>query len=254
LPIEYLVCLKINHFFDGPCQKRKSDGFSHCFALATRHSFLLQQAKPALGCSLPASLGGLIHAQTAVSGAQSWLPSYATYPYGIAADGSGNIFVAVNNSGTISEVIRSGGAYTQARVSANSTEIELRKGITPMRAGPRCVSAPNQVKVGLRVTITATVTDASILSIVPEGGGVTLTDVLQGKAVALNGGAPVPLSDGKAVLSVIPSVAGKHTITAHYTGLTRALRVAPPKRPGVSPLVQAERHTTAIKLQTIPPT
>lgn len=58
------------------------------------------------------ALGGLIHAQTAVSGAQSWLPSYATYPYGIAADGSGNIFVAVNNSGTISEVIRSGGAYT----------------------------------------------------------------------------------------------------------------------------------------------
>lgn len=81
------------------------------------------------------------------------------------------------------------------------------------------MSAPNQVKVGLRVTITATVTDASILSIVPEGGGVTLTDVLQGKAVALNGGAPVPLSDGKAVLSVIPSVAGKHTITAHYTGV-----------------------------------
>jgi hypothetical protein len=35
----------------------------------------------------------------------------------------------------------------------------------------------------------------------------------------LNGGAPVPLSSGKAVLSMIPKVAGEHAITVHYGGV-----------------------------------
>jgi hypothetical protein len=58
-----------------------------------------------------------------------------------------------------------------------------------------------------------------VLSIVPEGGGVTFTDTVGGKAVVLNGGAPVPLSGGKAVLSMIPKVAGEHAISAHYGGV-----------------------------------
>jgi hypothetical protein len=32
-------------------------------------------------------------------------------------------------------------------------------------------------------------------------------------------GTPVPLSSGKAVLSIIPKVAGEHAITAHYGGV-----------------------------------
>jgi hypothetical protein len=67
--------------------------------------------------------------------------------------------------------------------------------------------------------MTATVTDTSMSSIVPQGGGVTFTDTVGGKAVVLNGGAPVPLSGGKAVLTMIPKVAGEHAITAHYGGV-----------------------------------
>jgi hypothetical protein len=67
--------------------------------------------------------------------------------------------------------------------------------------------------------MTATVADTSVLSIVPEGGGVTFTDTLGGKAVVLNGGAPVPLSGGKAVLTMIPKVVGEHAITVHYGGV-----------------------------------
>jgi hypothetical protein len=53
----------------------------------------------------------------------------------------------------------------------------------------------------------------------PTGGGVTFTDSVGGTTVSLNGGAAVPLSDGEAVLNVIPTVAGTHTITAHYGGV-----------------------------------
>jgi sugar lactone lactonase YvrE len=97
--------------------------------------------------------------------------------------------------------------------------IELREGITSDATRTTMRVSPNQVKVGLGVTITATVTDTSTLSIVPEGGGVTFTDIVLGKPVSLNGGAPVPLSGGKAVLNLIPRVAGEHTITAHYAGV-----------------------------------
>lgn len=96
---------------------------------------------------------------------------------------------------------------------------ELREGITSDATRTTMRVSPSQVKVGLGVTITATVTDTSTLSIVPEGGGVTFTDIVLGKAVSLNGGAPVPLSSGKATLNIIPKVAGEHTITAHYTGV-----------------------------------
>lgn len=75
--------------------------------------------------------------------------------------------------------------------------------------------SPNPVAVGLGVTITVTVTDTSTPATVVRGG-VVVTDSVGGP---LNGGAAVVLSQGKAVLTMIPSVAGVHTITAHYQGV-----------------------------------
>jgi large repetitive protein len=97
--------------------------------------------------------------------------------------------------------------------------IELRERITSDATRTTLRVTPDQIKKGLGVTMTATVADTSVLSVVPEGGGVTFTDTVGGKAVVLNGGAPVPLSGGKAVLSMIPKVAGEHAITAHYGGV-----------------------------------
>ena len=78
--------------------------------------------------------------------------------------------------------------------------------------------SPNPVTVGLGVTITATVIVTANSATVPNGG-VTFTDSVGGTTVSLNGGAAVPLTDGKARLNVIPRVAGAQTITAHYGGV-----------------------------------
>ncbi|MGC2398285.1 MAG: Ig-like domain repeat protein [Acidobacteriaceae bacterium] len=77
---------------------------------------------------------------------------------------------------------------------------------------------PNSVAVGLGVTITVTVTDTSTSATVVQGG-VSFTDSVGGQVLSLNGGAAVPLSGGKVVLTIVPSVAGAHTITAHYGGV-----------------------------------
>jgi sugar lactone lactonase YvrE len=97
--------------------------------------------------------------------------------------------------------------------------IELRQGVTSDLTRTTLRVTPDQIKLGLGVTLTATVADTSTVSIVPEGGGVTFTDTLLGETVVLNGGAPVPLSGGKATLNITPHVAGEHTITAHYGGV-----------------------------------
>jgi hypothetical protein len=97
--------------------------------------------------------------------------------------------------------------------------IELREGITSDATRTTLRVTPDQIKKGLGVTMTVTVADTSVLSIVPQGGGVTFTDTVAGKTEVLNVGAPVPLSGGKAVLTVIPKVAGEHVITAHYGGV-----------------------------------
>jgi hypothetical protein len=78
--------------------------------------------------------------------------------------------------------------------------------------------SPNPVTVGLGVTITVTVIDTTNSATVPNGS-VTFADSVGGTTVSLNGGAAVPLADGKARLNVIPHVAGAHTITAHYGGV-----------------------------------
>jgi streptogramin lyase len=77
---------------------------------------------------------------------------------------------------------------------------------------------PSTVTVGLGVTMIATVTDTSTSATVVQGG-VSFTDSVGGQVLSLNGGAAVTLSGGKAMLTMVPSVAGAHTITAHYGGV-----------------------------------
>lgn len=100
-------------------------------------------------------------------------------------------------------------------------DVELREaGVTSdaTRTTVR-VSPSGGVDLGQGILIYATVTDQSHANVVPEGGGVLFTDTILGKVTALNGGAAVPLVDGKTTLRVTPTVAGEHTISAHYSGV-----------------------------------
>jgi streptogramin lyase len=92
-------------------------------------------------------------------------------------------------------------------LSGTSTTLDATR--TTMRV------SPNPVKLGLGVTIIVTVTDTVNPSTLAQGA-VTLTDSVSGP---LNGGAAVMLSNGKATVTMIPSIAGAHTITAHYGGV-----------------------------------
>jgi len=98
--------------------------------------------------------------------------------------------------------------------------VELREaGITSDATRTTVRVNPTNIKVGLAVVITATVRDASYAAIIPQSGNVSFTDTVLGKTTALNGGAAVPLSDGKASLKIVSTVTGEHTITAHYGGV-----------------------------------
>ena len=99
--------------------------------------------------------------------------------------------------------------------------IELRQAVTSDLTRTTLRVTPDQIQATVTsgVTLTATVADISIASIVPEGGGVIFTDTVLGQATILNRGMPVPLSGGKATLNIVPHVAGEHTITAHYGGV-----------------------------------
>jgi sugar lactone lactonase YvrE len=97
--------------------------------------------------------------------------------------------------------------------------LALRSAITSDETRTTLRVAPNPVTASHWVTLTATVIDTTFLGTVPEVGGVTFTDTLDGKAVVLNGGVPVLLSGGTATLNWIPGKAGTHTITAHYAGV-----------------------------------
>jgi hypothetical protein len=77
--------------------------------------------------------------------------------------------------------------------------------------------SPNPVQVGLGVTMTVTVVDTNSALTIPEGA-VTVTDTVGSQVTTLNHGAAVTLSSGKATLTMVPGVAGTHTITAHYDG------------------------------------
>jgi streptogramin lyase len=78
--------------------------------------------------------------------------------------------------------------------------------------------SPNPVQVGLGVTITVTVVDTDNASTIPQGG-ISLTDTVGGQVIPLNGGADVALSSGQATVTMVPSIAGTHTVTAHYNGV-----------------------------------
>ena len=97
--------------------------------------------------------------------------------------------------------------------------IALRSGITSDATRTTLRVAPNPVIDTHWVTLTATVIDTTFLGTVPQLGSIVFTDTFGGKAVALNGGVPVPLSGGKATLNWIPGKAGTHMITAHYSGV-----------------------------------
>ena len=98
--------------------------------------------------------------------------------------------------------------------------VELREaGITSDATRTTVRINPTNVKVGRGIVIMATVSDASYTPIIPQSGSVSFTDTVLGKITALNGGAAVPLSDGKATITIVSSVAGEHTITAHYGGV-----------------------------------
>ena len=102
-----------------------------------------------------------------------------------------------------------------------SKDVELREaGITSDATRTTVRVAPSGgVNLGHTFLISVTVTDQSRASVVPEGGGVLFSDTLLGKVTALNGGAAVPLINGKATLRVTPAVAGEHTLSAHYKGV-----------------------------------
>jgi hypothetical protein len=65
------------------------------------------------------ALGAPVRAQTPTahfSNSQRTLPSSFTYPYGVAVDSSGNIYIADNFGGVVSVVALSGDTYTQGAV------------------------------------------------------------------------------------------------------------------------------------------
>jgi sugar lactone lactonase YvrE len=98
--------------------------------------------------------------------------------------------------------------------------VELREaGITSDATRTTVRINPTNVKVGHAIFIEATVSDASYTPIIPQGGNVLFTDTVLGKATSLNGGVAVPLTDGKATITIVSSVTGEHTITAHYGGV-----------------------------------
>jgi sugar lactone lactonase YvrE len=97
--------------------------------------------------------------------------------------------------------------------------IALRSGITSDETRTTLRVAPNPVTDTHWVTLTATVIDTTFLGTVPQVGSIVFTDTFGGTAVALNGGVPVLLSGGTAILNWIPGKTGTHTITAHYAGV-----------------------------------
>jgi hypothetical protein len=108
-------------------------------------------------------------------------------------------------------------AGSTQQVSASGT------GVSAGDATATTVSAnPASVTIGQTIAVTAIVTDTATgrSSTVPTGN-VTFTDTVGSTSVSLNGGNPVTLSGGLAMLTgVALSTAGSHTITASYGGVS----------------------------------
>ena len=109
-------------------------------------------------------------------------------------------------------------------VAASTQQVSVSgTGVSVGDATATAVSAnPTNVTIGQTITVTAVVTDTATghSSTVPTGN-VTFIDTVGSISVSLNGGNPVTLSGGLAMLTgVALSTAGSHTITANYAGVS----------------------------------
>jgi sugar lactone lactonase YvrE len=152
-----------------------------------------------------------------------------TCPEVSASDAAGSVQAgascsyAVNFTPLVSGPVRGSLVLTDTNLNAAAPgyvnqDVALRSGITSDATRTTLRIAPDAITKGKFVTLTATVIDTTSLSIVPQKGSVSFTDNVDGHSVALNGGVPIPLSGGKAMLTLIPVSVGTHTITAHYNG------------------------------------
>lgn len=98
-------------------------------------------------------------------------------------------------------------------------------GIAPDKTRTAVNVSPNPVAAGGLVTVTVTVRDTTHSATVPKGG-VTFSDTVGNRTVPLNRGAAVTLSDGTATLSIAPAIAGTHTVTARYLGVSGSFAVS----------------------------
>jgi large repetitive protein len=115
------------------------------------------------------------------------------------------------------------GAVTLKDTNLNADVVEQQiplsgLGVTSDTTRTTVRAAPDPVKAGLGVTTTVTVTDTTEVANVPAGN-VTATDTLGDVITMLNGGIPVSLANGKAILTMTAGAAGSHTITVHYNGV-----------------------------------
>jgi hypothetical protein len=146
-----------------------------------------------------------------VSGVAGSLDAGSSCVYGVSftpefrAPFAGFLFLTDNNLNAVSQ-----GTGQDIPLSGTGTSSDATR--TTMRV------SPNPVEVGLGVTVIATVSDTSTPAAIAQGE-VTFTDSLGGQVVSLNGSAAVALSNGKVVVTMVPSVAGAHTISAHYGGV-----------------------------------
>jgi Bacterial Ig-like domain (group 3) len=150
-------------------------------------------------------------ASVAVGGSCVYAINFVPAVAGVVARSLGLIDTSLNATGPV---------YATQSISLGGT------GIAPADATQTTVSAlPNPVTAVQPVTLTATVSDTTTPATVPTGGA-SFTDSVGGTTVSLNGGAAVPLSGGTATLPVTLTVAGAHTITANYAGVSGTLAVS----------------------------
>jgi sugar lactone lactonase YvrE len=148
-----------------------------------------------------------------VSGADASLDAGSSCVYGVSFTPEyrgtylGYVVLADNN---LNAVIAGPGSGQDIQLNGTTSTSDTTR--TTIRINP------NTVTVGLGVTMIATVTDTSN-SATSVQGGVSFTDSVGGQVLPLNGGVGVPLIGGKAMLTIVPGVAGAHTITAHYSGV-----------------------------------
>ena len=125
------------------------------------------------------------------------------------------LFLVLGGTATAPPLLREtnlnagGPKYVQQRTAPSGTRKKPDVTQTTMRV------IPDPVGLGRDVTVTVTVMDTTALGTTAEGE-VTFTDTV---GVTHFGDVRVGLNDGKAALTMIPTRAGVHTVTAHYAGV-----------------------------------